>query len=64
MTSRQAWSWLMLAAGVVLAFVSIFADQIGVGATPGFGWKQKLGLLAGVALVALGLWRMRSKTRG
>ena len=59
MTSRQAWSWLMLAVGVVLAFIAIFADRIGVGATPGFGWKQALGLLVGLALIVLGLWRMR-----
>jgi hypothetical protein len=57
MTSRQAWSWLMVAVGVVLAMISIFADRIGLGATPGFGWKQTLGLLIGVALIALGLWR-------
>jgi hypothetical protein len=57
MTSRQAWSWVMVAVGVLLAIISIFADRIGLGATPGFGWKQTLGLLIGVALIALGLWR-------
>jgi len=57
MTSQQAWSWLMLAVGVVLAVISIFADRIGLGATPGFGWKQTLGLLVGLALVVLGVWR-------
>jgi hypothetical protein len=58
MTSRQTWSWLMLlVVGVVLMFVSIFADQIGLGATPGFGWRQTLGLLVGLALIVLGLWR-------
>jgi uncharacterized membrane protein len=47
----------MLVVGVVLTFVSIFADQIGLGATPGFGWRQTLGLLVGLALIVLGLWR-------
>lgn len=64
MTSRQAGSWVMVAVGVVLALISIFADQIGVGAMPGFGWKQTLGLLVGLAMIGLGLWRMRSKARG
>jgi uncharacterized membrane protein len=64
MTSGQAWSWLMLVVGIVLAIISIFADRIGLGVTPGFGWKQTLGLLIGVALIVLGLWRMRSRTRG
>ena len=57
MTSRRTWSWLMLVVGIVLAFVSIFADRIGLGAMPGFGWKQTIGLLIGVAAIALGLWR-------
>ena len=59
MTSRQTWSWLMFVIGVVLAFISIFADRIGLGATPGFGWKQTLGFLVGLALIVLSLWRMR-----
>jgi uncharacterized membrane protein len=54
----------MVAVGVVLALISIFADRIGVGAMPGFGWKQTLGLLVGLAMIGLGLWRMRSKARG
>jgi hypothetical protein len=29
----------MLVVGVVLAIISIFADRIGLGASPGFGWK-------------------------
>ncbi len=57
MTPRQAWAWLMLVVGVMLAFISIYADRIGLGATPGFGWKQALGLLGGLALIGLGLWR-------
>lgn len=57
MTSRQPSSWLMLVVGVVLAFISIFADRIGLGVMPGFGWKQTLGLLVGLALIVLGLWR-------
>jgi len=64
MTSRQAWAWLMLVVGVVLALASILADRIGLGAMPGFGWKQTLGLLVGLALIVLGLWRRRRTRRG
>ena len=49
----------MLVVGILLALVSIFADQIGLGATPGFGWKQTLGLVVGVVLAVLAVWRMR-----
>jgi uncharacterized membrane protein len=59
MQSRPAWTWIVLAVGVLLALISIFADQIGLGTTPGFGWKQTLGLVVGVVLAVLGVWRMR-----
>ena len=59
MAPRRTWSWLMLVAGLLLALASLFADPLGLGATPGFGYKQILGLLIGAALVALGVWRRR-----
>ena len=49
----------MLVVGVLLAFVSLFADSLGVGRMPGFGYKQILGLLVGAALVVLGVWPRR-----
>jgi len=49
----------MLVAGLLLALASLFADRFGWGATPGFGYKQTLGLLVGAALVLLGVWRRR-----
>jgi uncharacterized membrane protein len=55
----RARTWLVLVVGALLALISIFADQIGLGAMPGFGWKQTLGLVIGVVLVGLGVWRMR-----
>ena len=55
MAARRTWSWLVLVVGVLLAVISTFADQLGVGAMPGFGWKQTLGLAVGLALVVIGL---------
>jgi uncharacterized membrane protein len=59
MASRRTWSWLALAVGILLALLSIFADRLGLGAMPGFGWKQGLGLIVGLAVIGWGLWRMR-----
>lgn len=59
MASRRAWSWLTLVVGVLLALISIFADQLGLGAMPIFGWKQTLGLVIGVVLILLAVWRLR-----
>jgi hypothetical protein len=51
--------WLVLVVGIVLALVSVFADQIGLGRTPNFGWKQTVGLIIGLVLVVVAWWRMR-----
>jgi hypothetical protein len=50
---------VVLVVGVLLVLLSIFADSLGVGGKPGFGYKQTIGLVIGVALVAFGLWRRR-----
>jgi uncharacterized membrane protein len=53
------WGWPLIVLGIVLALVSLFADRLGLGAEPGFGWKQTVGVVVGVALAALGAWRRR-----
>ena len=58
MTPRGS-ALVMVVVGVLLALLSLFADVLGVGAEPRFGWKQTVGLVVGVALVAIGLWRRR-----
>ena len=58
MTRRQS-ALLMLVVGILLALVSLFADALGVGGQPGFGWKQAGGLVLGLVLVGLGLQRRR-----
>ena len=57
--AQRRWPLIILVLGILLALVSLFADPLGVGGTPGFGWKQTLGLAVGVALAALGVWRRR-----
>jgi len=50
---------VMLLVGVLLALVSGFADALGIGGEPGFGYKQAAGLVVGLVLVAVSLWRWR-----
>jgi uncharacterized membrane protein len=56
---RRGWALVVFVFGVLLALVSLFADPLGIGGEPGFGWKQTLGLVVGIALVAFGWWRSR-----
>jgi uncharacterized membrane protein len=57
---------VLIVVGIVLSVMSLFADIIGFGggpglsAAPGFGWKQVVGAVIGVALVAVGFARRRS----
>jgi hypothetical protein len=57
--AQRGSALLILVVGVLLALLSLFADSLGVGDKPGFGWKQTGGLVIGLALVAFGLWRRR-----
>ncbi len=54
----------LLVVGGLLFLVSAAADTIGVGAAPGFGWKQITGVIAGVVLAAVGASRLRPANRG
>ena len=55
----RGWGLVMLVVGVLFALVSIFADALGIGGEPGFGYKQAAGLVFGVALAVIGFRRRR-----
>ena len=58
--------WVILVIGTLLGVVSLTADLIGLGAFPGFGWKQMVGTVAALVLVIPAGWRIfqRSRRRG
>jgi len=60
--SNKATGVGLLMVGVLLVLISATADSIGLGGAAGFGWKQGAGLVLGVALAALGMVRLRSRT--
>ena len=47
---------LVLVIGIGLLAVALLADVIGIGDDPGFGNKQTMGTIAGVAITAIGLF--------
>jgi hypothetical protein len=48
--------WALVASGVCLAFVSLLADEVGIGGNPyEFGWVQSLGVIAGLGMIWFGL---------
>ena len=57
--TRRGSGLIVLVIGALLALVSLFADALGIGGEPGFGYKQAAGVLIGVVVAAIGLWRVR-----
>ncbi len=47
--------------GLAVLLISAFADPIGVGGQPGFGWKQLVGVIVGGILAIVGLTQVTRK---
>ncbi len=56
MGNKKVIGIVLLVAGFVLMFVSLMADRIGIGGTPGFGYWQSLGSVAGGFVTAAGFY--------
>jgi hypothetical protein len=54
MTRKKTIGWVLLGGGIILLILSLLADVLGVGGTPGFGYKQILGAIVGVVAAIRG----------
>lgn len=54
--STKTTGYLLIVVGVILAFVSLAADLLGIGNRAGIGWQQLLGTAIGVIAVIVGVW--------
>ena len=50
---------ILAVAGVLIGLVSLLADVIGLGSSPGFGRRQLYGVVAGLLLLAVAFHRLR-----
>jgi hypothetical protein len=55
---------VLLVAGVLLFLVSLSADVLGFGPSPGIGLKQLAGAVVGVILAAVGMVQLRKARSG
>ena len=55
--------WALLVTGTLLGVVSLTADLVGLGAFPGFGWKQVVGTTAALGIVIRTGWRIYQASR-
>ena len=54
MKNKKTIGIALLVIGVVVVLGSLAADSIGIGAAPGFGYKQIIGSLAGIVIAVTG----------
>jgi hypothetical protein len=59
--SNPVFAWIVIGAGVLLVLISVFADLLGLGRHPGFGWMQGLGVVIGALVILAGLYLRRRK---
>lgn len=52
---------VLLVVGVVVFLVSLLADAFGIGEGTGIGWKQIMGSIVGLAVVAIGIVQMKKQ---
>ena len=51
---------VLTAAGVLIVLVSLLADVIGLGSSPGFGRRHLYGVVAGLLFLAVAVHRWRA----
>jgi hypothetical protein len=57
--SNPVFAWIVIGVGVLLILIALFADPLGLGRSPGFGWRQTLGVVVGALVVAAGVYLRR-----
>ena len=55
MGGKKTIGIVLFGVGAVILILSLAADPIGIGGSPGFGWKQILGSLVRALLTVVGL---------
>ncbi len=45
---------LLTGIGIVVLLISVFADPLGIGGYPGFGYKQIIGTILGIVIGVIG----------
>ena len=56
---RPMLARVVIGVGVLLVLIALFADPLGLGRSPGFGWRQGLGVIIGVLVMLAGLYLRR-----
>jgi multisubunit Na+/H+ antiporter MnhB subunit len=61
--SRKTMNLILILGGGLFAIISLLADVIGIGSSPGINLVQGLSVAAGLVIFLLGIIRSRNKTK-
>jgi hypothetical protein len=61
---RPMLARIVIGVGVLLILIALFADPLGLGRSPGFGWRQTLGVVVGALVVSAGVYLWRRGRQG
>jgi uncharacterized membrane protein len=59
--SKKTISLIAIIVGMILALISLLADFIGIGSTPGINYAQLAGIALGLVIILVGLRLRREK---
>ena len=51
---KKTLSFLLIVVGIIFLLLSLFGDLIGIGAYPGLGYKQIIGIIISVIIIIIG----------
>jgi len=51
----SAFAKTLMIVGILIVLIAALADPLGLGRSPGFGWRQTLGVIVGALVIVAGL---------
>ncbi len=61
---KKKLGFVLVAVGIIIFLVSLFADPLGIGGYPGLGVKQIGGMILGLVIIIVGYMRQRKTKVG
>ncbi len=59
---KKNLGFVLIAVGIIILLLSLFADPLGIGGYPGVGVKQIGGIIVGLVIIIAGyLWQRKVK---
>jgi hypothetical protein len=62
--SKRTLGLVLNLAGILIVFVALAADSLGLGGAPGIGWKQSVAAVVGLLAAFVGIWLTWMEAKG